>query len=636
MKSVNFASGLKILGFFLIFVLFLSSIRLGYSVTNSEPCNQTQVMEFSASGSDPNFPAAAVGDLNDQTIWSTYGKGSWIQLDLGTQKTLCSVDVQWYKGDQRQNNFVISVSKDGSSFKDIVDSTSKGSTSSFDSYDLQDLEARYMKLTINGNSQNNYASIAEVRVNSIDLENINAVEQPNGNSISNDCSKQTQVSGATAFGHYRNYIPSNAIDKNPKSRWVNQNNPSSITLDLGNSKTVCGLDIQWFKGEFRVYNFIVSVSKDNKNYEVILKTKSKGSTSGSESYTTPEANAKYVRITVNGNNENNFASISEINVKTSGSHASFDTPAQSELDRGVNQEMSEEPHDGMDTGVNQEISEEPHDGMDTGVNQEMSKKPRVGTDGVQMIYPTASGGETWFFNPNNPEDGQFDENGANIEKNADGSWHVPPGTTRMDVFTKGAGLLSDQQRSNFATYDYSELDRVGYWLQPSDWKNIEVTGYFKVTSTSSGDGISFVSRSVRHSNSIQDGCGGSSYHNNIRFEGTFQFKKEMWHVNYDILPPSEDGIGSIMNKWVGFKGVVYNLPDGSVKLESYVDKDNNNQWQKVRELVDTGDWGDDMTHCNAKTQGAAITWGSPMFIFKSTGVTYDFKNLSIREIALPQ
>ena len=29
-----------------------------------------------------------------------------------------------------------------------------------------------------------------------------------------------------------------------------------------------------------------------------------------------------------------------------------------------------------------------------------------------MIYPTAAGGETWFFNPNNPVDGQFDSNGG--------------------------------------------------------------------------------------------------------------------------------------------------------------------------------------------------------------------------------
>jgi hypothetical protein len=109
----------------------------------------------------------------------------------------------------------------------------------------------------------------------------------------------------------------------------------------------------------------------------------------------------------------------------------------------------------------------------------------------------------------------------------------------------------------------------------------------------------------------------------------------MWHVNYDIKSYSGITIGSTMNKWIGFKGIVYNLPDGSVKLESYVDKDNNNNWQKATEFVDKGNWGDDMSHCNAKTDGAAITWGSPMVIFKSNGVTYDFKNFSVRQIVPP-
>jgi hypothetical protein len=261
--------------------------------------------------------------------------------------------------------------------------------------------------------------------------------------------------------------------------------------------------------------------------------------------------------------------------------------------------------------------------------------PPSGSDGIKQIYQTAPGGETWFLNPDNPDDSQFDPNGADISKNADGSWHLDPGTTRMLVFTKSAGLLSDSARGSLPTYDYSELAQIGHWYKPTDWKNTEMTGYFKVTSTQSGDGISFVTRSVRHNEAVANGCGGSSYHNNIRLEGTFQYKKEQWHVNYDILSPTKSGIGSIMDKWVGFKGIVYNLPNGNMKLESYVDKNNNNQWEKVQELTDSGNWGDDMTHCNASTDGAQITWGSPMAIFKSNGVTYDFKKLSLREITPP-
>ena len=253
------------------------------------------------------------------------------------------------------------------------------------------------------------------------------------------------------------------------------------------------------------------------------------------------------------------------------------------------------------------------------------------------IYPTANNGETWFFNSTNPLDSQFDPNKANITKNSDGSWHVQPGITIMLAFTKSSGDLSDAIRSNLYTYNYSQLSKIGYWYKPTDWKNVEITGYFKPLTSERYNDISLVSRSVRHRTNVDEGCGGSSYHNNIGINnGAFRFKKEQWHVDYMITPYFNITIGSIMNKWVGFKGIVYNLPNGSVKLESYIDKDDNNQWMEVAELLDRGNWGNDMIHCSAKTYGAVISWGSPMIIFKSDYITYDFKNLSVREIAPPR
>ena len=203
----------------------------------------------------------------------------------------------------------------------------------------------------------------------------------------------------------------------------------------------------------------------------------------------------------------------------------------------------------------------------------------------------------------------------------------------MLTFTKSSEHPSDKIRSNLPTYNYSQLAEKGYWYKPSDWKNVEVTGYFRFLSTDQANELSLVTRSVRHNENVHLGCGGSSYHNNIElFHGKFNYKKEEWHVHYDILPLSEKGIGSIFGRWVGFKGVVYNLPDGRVKLESYVDKQDNNHWEKADEFTDSGDWGNDMIRCGAKTSSAIISWGSPMVIFKSTYVTYDFTNLSVREI----
>ena len=449
MKKVTVSYSQSILGLFLIAILFISSSSIGLAfsasssaTTNIESCNETQILGVSASASDKSFPASAVLDLNPQTLWSTYGKGAWLQLDLGKVKTVCSLDIAWYKGNQRNVNFIISVSKDGSTYKNVFDSKSSGTTTSFERYDLQDVDARYIKITVNGNTQNNYATIADLRVNTAGLENINPVEQPNVSSGSADQCTKAKISKVTASGHYKNDVTSNAIDNNPQTRWSNQIKPSSITLDLGNSKTVCNLDIQWYKGDARVYGFVISVSKDNKKFKDVLKTKSSGSSSNPESYDFSDVSARYVRITVNGNTQNTFASIAEINVNINANGGSNPPPPP--------------PPPG----------------------------PSPGSDGVQMIYPTVAGGETWFFNPNNPVDGQFDSNGAEISKNSDGSWHLKPGTTRMNVYTKSAGLLSDKQRSNLATYDYSALAQKGYWYQPTDWKNVEATGYFKVSSSS--------------------------------------------------------------------------------------------------------------------------------------------------------
>ena len=74
------------------------------------------------------------------------------------------MDIAWYNGDKRQNNFVISVSNDGTTFTDVFTGKSSGTTSSSEKYDFPDVTARYVKITVNGNTQNNWATITEIDV----------------------------------------------------------------------------------------------------------------------------------------------------------------------------------------------------------------------------------------------------------------------------------------------------------------------------------------------------------------------------------------------------------------------------------------------------------------------------------------
>ena len=127
-------------------------------------CNEVPVTSITANGNDGNVPSNAIDkDLN--TRWSNLGIGSWIQLDLGSKKSICSVDIAWYRGEMRVNNFVISVSDDGNTFTNKFTGTSSGSTTSVEKYNMPSgTEGRYVRITVNGNTENDWASITEIAV----------------------------------------------------------------------------------------------------------------------------------------------------------------------------------------------------------------------------------------------------------------------------------------------------------------------------------------------------------------------------------------------------------------------------------------------------------------------------------------
>jgi hypothetical protein len=130
----------------------------------SSICNALSITGVTASGDDGNIPSNVL-DNNANTRWSNNGVGSWIQLDLGSKKSICSVDIAWYRGNLRQNDFVISVSDNGNSFTNVFTGTSSGTTTSPEKYTMPaGTEGRYLRITVNGNSENDWASITEIAI----------------------------------------------------------------------------------------------------------------------------------------------------------------------------------------------------------------------------------------------------------------------------------------------------------------------------------------------------------------------------------------------------------------------------------------------------------------------------------------
>jgi hypothetical protein len=107
------------------------------------------------------------------------------------------------------------------------------------------------------------------------------------------------------------------VDGDLNTRWSNYGKDSWIKYDLGSDRDLCAIDIGWFKGDKRIYDFKILHSRNDSNengYEDVQPSsfRSSGKTLSPERYTFAKIRARYVKIVVNGNNQNNWASITEI------------------------------------------------------------------------------------------------------------------------------------------------------------------------------------------------------------------------------------------------------------------------------------------------------------------------------------
>jgi hypothetical protein len=139
----------------------------------------------------------------------------------------------------------------------------------------------------------------------------------------NTCNKNLIISDIISFGddgEGDDAIETNILDDNLNTRWSAETFGSWIQTDLGIKNVVCSLDIAWYKGNTRSYNFIISLSTDGTTYTNVYEGTSSGKTLSSERYNFKENTARYVKITINGNNEDgneNWGAITEVDINGS-------------------------------------------------------------------------------------------------------------------------------------------------------------------------------------------------------------------------------------------------------------------------------------------------------------------------------
>jgi PKD repeat protein len=266
----------------------------------------------------------------------------------------------------------------------------------------------------------------------------------------------------------------------------------------------------------------------------------------------------------------------------------------------------------------QEVS----DTMQVTVEESAEEPPtQGGTDpfGVNELYPTASGGPTWYIleQEDPTDDGHFYLSmyrGTTIDYLGNGVWNVDATSGTQE---HGIRMHVDSPTGT--------------------WKNTEMTGYFRANSGS--DQFTMI---ARHGPSYHDdgGCHAYGYYGMTAIDGNVFFKKKLYHFNdgYTARVAQVDALDSLSDgRWIGMKFVVYDIPGtDDIKLELWIDDgDMTNNWEKVTEVVDNGgnlavEGGDDCGR-DASDQIESGTRVS----YRADNMDFDFKKLSAREIQPP-
>ena len=108
--------------------------------------------------------------------------------------------------------------------------------------------------------------------------------------------------------------PSDAIDGSSSTWWSHNGDNPWIDISLYDPQSICGVAVQWNKGNERSYTFEIEVSQDGNTYEKIFEGHNKKGSTASETYSFPDiVEGKFVKLTVTSTSSNDgWASIQEI------------------------------------------------------------------------------------------------------------------------------------------------------------------------------------------------------------------------------------------------------------------------------------------------------------------------------------
>jgi len=296
-----------------------------------------------ASTSDTNVPGNVV-DNNLGTRWSGNGDGAWLQLDLGTVRSIGSVGVAVHSGNSRQNHFDLQVSSGGGAWTTVWSGSSSGTTTLEEPYDFTDVDARWVRYLGHGSTATTFNSVSEISVfegtgvpptptptpvvaTPTPTPVVTSTPTPTPTPPSTEVEITPAGSAVTASTNDGN-LPANTVDNNLGTRWSANGDGQWIKYDLGSVRTLSSARIAFYSGDQRQTRFDIQVSTDDSTWtNALTGALSSGTQTTEQAFDFPDQTARWVRYLGHGNTVNLWNSVTEVSLFGVGGIGPTPTPA---------------------------------------------------------------------------------------------------------------------------------------------------------------------------------------------------------------------------------------------------------------------------------------------------------------------
>lgn len=236
------------------------------------------------------------GSLAWASRWAASGSPVNLVLDLGSVNSVSAVGISWGNGGTQTHSFEIwaraSTSDAWVKVRQKGDTT--GNTSSIESYDIDDINAQYIRIKTHSNS----AGSTWTNIKEVEIYGDGGSTNPDG-----------ELDVSTAFDDgtsHSSYPASKAIDDNTawSSRWAAEagGNAVNLTLELASAKTIENVGIAWGQGDSRTHTFeIYARPATTGGWTKIYDSVSSGNSTGIEMYDVTDISAQQVRVKAQSN-----------------------------------------------------------------------------------------------------------------------------------------------------------------------------------------------------------------------------------------------------------------------------------------------------------------------------------------------